>query len=103
MSADWVKALKQAKQELDDRHASKAQSTISSLLSSLASSRPTSDKERKRHSDLHYQALLLSGLVQQRLHRLPSALQAYTQATQLQPDNPRSLQGPARAALPHAR
>ena len=88
MSAEWVKQLKQAKQELDDRQATKALSTITGLLASLASSHPSSDKERKRVLDLHYQALLLLGLIQQRLHRLPLARQAYTQATQLQPDAP---------------
>ena len=89
MSAEWVKQLKQAKQQLDERQATKALSTITALLHSLASSSSSSsDKERKKLLELHYQSLLLSGLIQQRLHRLPLALQAYTQATQLQPDAP---------------
>ena len=88
MNAEWVRQLKLAKQELDDRTARKALSTITALLSSLTAAHPTSDKEKKKHTELHYQALLLAGLINQRLYRLPSALAAYTQAAQLQPDNP---------------
>jgi hypothetical protein len=88
MSVEWVKQLKQAKQELDDRQAKKALSTITALLSSLSSVRPSSDKDKKKINDLHYQSLLLSGLVHLRLHHQTLALKSYTDATQLQPDNP---------------
>ena len=81
--SDAVKALKQAKAEFDSRQLARAHTTITNAVATLTSSKPQSDKDKKRHNELLYQAHLLAGLIQQHRGRADEAEAQYKTAATL--------------------
>ena len=81
--SDTIKALKQAKLELDNRQLARAQTTITNAVTALTAATPQSDKDKKRHTELLYQAHLLAGLIQQRRGRVDEAEAQYKAAATL--------------------
>ena len=81
--SEAVKALKQAKTEFDSRQLAWAHTTITNAITALTASAPQSDKEKKRHAELLYQAHLLAGLIQQRRGRVDEAEAQYKAAAAL--------------------
>ena len=81
--SDALKALKQAKAELDGRQLNRAHATITNAITALASSTPQTDKDKKRHTELRYQAQLLAGLIAQHRGKVKDAEAQYKAAAEL--------------------
>ena len=83
--SDAIRAVKQAKGEFDSRQLGRAHSTITAAITALTASTATaqSDRDKKRHTELLYQAHLLAGLIQQHRGRVDEAETHYRAASAL--------------------